>query len=166
MFSKSWAALESFSAIAAITHKFYTTAYALPLVSFHMFLISSKSFIDRNLDFVLNYEKFIGRTLNWKWRSFYSRPIFTNNSQKNWIWGQITNFGSFRVIFRRSKVGKLDIKMMLLTSAFHRRSSLEVTTGHLRSQISNKGQTSSKENKTILFSLLFFDETSGYMARF
>ena len=44
--------------------------------------------------------------------------------EKILVWGQITNLGSFRVKFQKStKVGKLYIKMTLLTSAFQKKGS-------------------------------------------
>ena len=44
------------------------------------------------------------------------------STEKIWVWGQITNFGSFRVKFRSSlKVGKSYIKITLLTSAFQKK---------------------------------------------
>ena len=60
--------------------------------------------------------------------------------KKLWFRGQITNFGLFRVKFRSTlKVGKLYIKMTLLTSEFQKRGR-EVTRGHPRSKIWKKGQ--------------------------
>ena len=58
------------------------------------------------------------------------------------VWGQISNLGSFRVKFQSSlKVGKLYIKMTLLTSAFQKKGH-EVNKGHPRSKISKIGQIS------------------------
>ena len=52
--------------------------------------------------------------LTWKWFQ----------EEEFWVWGQITNLGSFRVKFLKSlKVGKLYIKMTLLTSAFQKKGS-------------------------------------------
>ena len=103
----------------------HSTIYIL-LITF--ITIGSKNWFEKNLSFFIKIssKNYLIKNLrfnqfSWKIAQSDHYNLRIDSRQKIWVWGQITNLGSFWVKFQNLiKVCKSYIKMKLLAPAFHK----------------------------------------------